>query len=291
MKINIIISISVLFVFTNQLKAQAEFPMLNASWCYHGYGDTGEDFGNVCFIPDELVESNGKMYSKINYRAHPYSSDYKDMLYREENRRFYVIPQDSLNEILVYDFNLEVGDTFHVNWAWNLNESIELIVQNIEYVTTLDNVSRKKITLENGDYHGDWLEGIGSLNWVFLMPTYQVSVSGGYHFLCHTKGEALIYPLGEMDCGLTPIINLEQKKEEWINIYPNPVLNEFNIAFNNTEVQNLSILDTNGKVIFQKMMSKNENMVKFSGELPPGLYIVKLTGRNGEIITQKFVKS
>ena len=291
MKINTIILISVLFGFTNQLNAQTEFPVLNARWCYSGYGDTGEDLGNSCFIPVELIEVNGKTYSKLSFKPHPYSS-YKEILYREENSRFYVIPQDSLNEILVYDFNLEVGDTFQVNWAWNLSESIDLIVQNVDYITTLDSVSRKRISLENGDYYGDWLEGIGSLDWVFLMPDYQGSVSGGYNFICHAKEEELIYPYwaNEMDCGLTPIKNIEQKEEVYINTYPNPVINDINVEFNNIEVENLSIFDITGKLIFQKRINRYQNLIKLSCELNSGLYIIKLTGINGEIVSQKFVK-
>ncbi|MBK8557472.1 MAG: hypothetical protein IPL65_17730 [Lewinellaceae bacterium] len=88
------------------------FPAANANWCYHGYGDQGQNLGDFCFSPTELVELNGKTYSKISYQPYPYASA-EDPLYRSENNgKFYALPQDSTDEILVYDFSLEAVTPF-----------------------------------------------------------------------------------------------------------------------------------------------------------------------------------
>lgn len=282
--------IPILLVSLNQLNGQVPFPTLNAKWCYSGYADMGQNLGTFCFSPSELIDLGGKTYSKISYRKHPYDG-LEDLLYREENRKFYVLPEDSLHEILVYDFNLEVADTFRTSWGWGLYDSIDLIVQSVEYVTTIDGVSRKKITLENGAYYGAWLEGIGSLEWVFVFPAYLASVSGGFNFICHSSGGAVIYPVdwtGPADCDLSSVE--EQGKEVTCEVYPNPVTNQVNIVLENANPEDLFLVDLNGKTVLHKKLDQNQHTIQISDDLKPGLYLLKVWQKGGGFFIKRFIK-
>lgn len=285
-------SILILMVSFNLLNAQVEFPVLNARWCYHGYGDTGEDLGNYCFSPSELVEFNGKTYSKIVVTNTPYSNPSEEVLYREENGKFYLIPENETEERLLYDFNLIVGDTFVATYGWGVvNDSITLEVETVDTVVTLDGVSRKRITLVNGNgKYGRWLEGIGSLDWTFTYPGYAASLSGWLSFICHSQGTETIYPSsGNIDCNL--IIKTDDLKENLsFEIYPNPVEDVLNVDFKNINAKSLVIVSLTGKVILEKNIGPEQNKLQFSINLEAGIYFAKVYSNEGEVVTKKFIK-
>ena len=209
------LSLLVLFFCTfNYSFAQVEFPKLNATWCYTASGDFGEPLYNVCFSPDSLIEINDLEYSRVIGLDYIYDTIY----YREENRKLYILPEDSINEILLCDFNLNMGDKFmKPHWGWFENESALLTVYGVDSIVTLDGVTRKIIYLytETGPSANTyWIEGIGDMSWLFLFPNYYGSLSGGYHFLCYGIDGEFIYPEGnESYCSsLISTKNIEQKK-------------------------------------------------------------------------------
>ncbi|MFK7774358.1 MAG: YCF48-related protein [Saprospiraceae bacterium] len=83
-------------------------------------------------------------------------------------------------EILLYDFDLIVGDTFHA-----INHNLTFSVDSITQVTLLNGDSRKSIWLHNINIPNDarqWVEGIGDINRGF---TYAYDWEGGYEeFIC-----------------------------------------------------------------------------------------------------------
>lgn len=289
MKNKFLILIIILIRISADLTAQVEFPILDAKWCYNAYGDFGQNLGNYCFTPDSLFDIGGHIYSRISYKKDP-NNKYEEILYREEDLKFYVIPQDSINEILIYDFNLVEGDTFWTNWGWGLNDSIGLVVQNVDSITTLDGEQRKRITLENGEYYGQWIEGVGSLDWVFVFPTYLSSLSGGFSFICHSKGEELIYPDwadAEACDFITKIHNNE--KEVFCEIYPNPSSGDINIKLKNLEVEYIQIIDLTGKVILENKIDLNQNLIEFTDSFNSGIYFMKFFNEHKVIKIKKIL--
>ncbi|MBK8557477.1 MAG: T9SS type A sorting domain-containing protein [Lewinellaceae bacterium] len=286
------IAVSLMLAFPWLTQAQfLDFPTQNATWCYGGYADQGQDLGLFCFSPDTLLELNGKTYAKITYQPHPSASP-EDILYRSDNGKFFVIPQDSTDEILIYDFNLEVSDTFYVNWGFWLQDSILLTVQSVEYITTLDGVSRKKMFLENQGYHITWLEGIGNTDWVFVAPAYVSSVSGGYQFVCHAVEDSIIYPDGTSPslCGLSATNHLSQQDDRAVKIYPNPVKNEFNLEFTGIEARQIAISDVLGNTVFQSNCTQKSQMVEIPDNIKPGFYVLRLVQLDGKMFAKKFLK-
>jgi len=82
MKAKIFFPTSMFFLSFNLLIGQVEFPILNAHWCYDGYTELSFDPWTYCISPSELVELNGKTYSKITYFPHPNDSQEQEILYR-----------------------------------------------------------------------------------------------------------------------------------------------------------------------------------------------------------------
>ncbi len=288
MKITSLITIIILSL--NFSIAQLEFPTSDARWCYYGYGDTGEDLGNFCFSPEGMVEVDGKTYTKIDIIEHPYTIGSKEYLYREENGKFYVIPENYPDEILIYDFNLIEGDTFVAHYAWGVFDSLTLVVESVDTITTLDGVQRKRILLEDDSHQGRWVEGVGSLDWVFTYPTYSVSVSGGYNFICNShEGETVFANNANTDCDAI-VKTFEIEKTTQFDIYPNPVGDIFNIDFKNLAAKNLTIVNLTGEVVIEQVINQRQKVFQVSQKLEPGIYFIKIFTETEKVVSKKFVK-
>lgn len=187
--------IILIFFSVNSSFAQVEFPKLNATWCYQAYGDHGEHLYQICYSTDSIIDINGILYSRIKYQQNLYDTMHT-IYYREENSKFFILPKDSINEILLCDFNLNIGDTFNTRkWGWNEHEDKILTVYDIGIIVTLDGVLRKVIHLGSNDgegYQALWIEGLGNAEWNFLYPNYRGSISGGFMFIGHCADGEMI---------------------------------------------------------------------------------------------------
>ncbi|MFK8008986.1 MAG: T9SS type A sorting domain-containing protein [Saprospiraceae bacterium] len=285
-------SILILVVSFNILNAQVEFPILDARWCYNEYGDTNEDLGNFCLTAVELVEFNGKTYSQLEVTSSEFPTTSQGGMYREENRKFYFIPEGDTEEKLLYDFNLILGDTFVATYGFGVDDSLILEVEYVDTVITLDGISRKRITLTNnmGNY-GIWLEGIGNLEWTtFIYPAYVASLSGRDDLTCHSQESATIYPSGgNPNCDIV-ISTFEFEENIYIEIYPNPMEDLINFDFNNFDARFLEIINFSGKVVFEKKINLSENDLQISNSLEAGIYFVKVHNQDGKVLTKKLIK-
>jgi hypothetical protein len=115
------------------------------------------------------VTANGKTYSELLMDgSHPY-------LLRQEGNKVFMIDNNSPEEVLLYDFGLEVGDKF----SFTGKESENLVVMDVDFITVGDRVRRRMIfawerylpkdydvqSLSSQDYSAIdcWVEGIGSV--------------------------------------------------------------------------------------------------------------------------------
>lgn len=281
------------YISNTQLLSQAAFPTWNANWCYSGYGDHGEPNGGLCISPIELVELNGYEYSRVNFKRHP-DAELESLLYREENRKFYILPQDSFNEILVYDFGLSVGDTFSTSWGWALEDSITLTVKTIDTITTTDGVARKLMTLadDNAGLYGTWLEGIGNLEWVFVYPGYKNSVSGGFIFGCHAVDNLVLYPFNITSpptpgCGIVST-NDEISTISGIKIAPNPIGEDLYVQL--SDIDKIQIRTMAGVIIYEVICNKNQEQFSLPFNWQAGIYIIQGISNDGKTYVQKIVK-
>jgi hypothetical protein len=75
-----------------------------------------------------------------------------------------------------------------------------------------------------------------------------------------------------------------------LNVYPNPVQNEFTIEnIDQFEVKNASIYSLEGKLL--QSISKNDIQDKINvSSLPKGVYVIMLQTKSGNKFAQKFMK-
>ncbi|NJM80154.1 MAG: T9SS type A sorting domain-containing protein [Flavobacterium sp.] len=76
-----------------------------------------------------------------------------------------------------------------------------------------------------------------------------------------------------------------------LQLYPNPVLDNITIQNNdNLDIENISIVDLNGRVVKEfKYTDLNNNLINIS-ELEKGVYIINLITSNQEVLSKKIIK-
>lgn len=77
--------------------------------------------------------------------------------------------------------------------------------------------------------------------------------------------------------------------EKQFSIYPNPVLNELHLQFNNSQsISTISIVDTQGKIVYSSSVISSELNMSY---LNKGLYFILIESKDGSIQTEKFQKN
>ncbi len=75
-----------------------------------------------------------------------------------------------------------------------------------------------------------------------------------------------------------------------VAVYPNPTRNSLHIDNRNMDIQNVTIYNVLGKEI-KRSVSLNRGSIKMDiGDLPKGMYILKITKNNNQVSTQKVLK-
>ena len=90
----------------------------------------------------------------------------------------------------------------------------------------------------------------------------------------------------------TPVgIDQSKTKEDFVNIFPNPVNDDLSMTFTGKEnVKLIKVTDLTGRVILERTLNGNEKSLKLNfDQFPSGIYLASFITENG-IRTRKFVK-
>ena len=121
---------------------------------------------------------------------------------REEDRRVYYRRKTSQNyqdEVLLYDFNLTVGDTVTVNWMHQ--QLIVLEESEVEVNGTMRRqlgLGRYAVGYPPTEVDEYWIEGVGS-TYGFLNSGYEEMMGSFYYLLCYYENGNLIWDNEEFD--------------------------------------------------------------------------------------------
>ncbi len=201
-------------------------------------------------------------------------------------------------EILLYDFDVEVGDTIHLG-------SRTKVVQDIDSLLLIDGTSAKRIifgfwTEDQQFSHDFWIEGLGSYNGLLGSRLPRRSFPGPRHFnLCSYFGGSmeLVYSLtmiegmpmleGDFDCN-TILQNHQPFKEELFKISPNPSSGNITLRLPQTSGKVwLTVFDYTGRPI----LSRTVDHLQPEGieiELPTGFYVIHCQNKK-TILTRKVI--
>jgi len=234
------------------------------------------------FVGDTIIDSN--TYLKLYESNEEFPDNWNLWCYmREDNEKRIWYRRDSdEEEMLMYDFSVEAGDSVLVG----LNEPVYLYVDSINEIN-INQTDRKKYWLScktMPEYSETWIEGIGSNKGVCWGGSVYI-VGGWYWFLCMSENGELIYRNPNYEsCYLIAEINEIDKPV--IKIYPNPVKNLFRIEnIENIEIKSISLTKINGQIIKQFDPMKTQLDIS---EVSSGLYFLKISYKNGKL-TKKMI--
>lgn len=305
----LIFTISALLTFSTGLKSQnyIPFPTENAQWnvyLEYSISESPTDTVLLRYVLNADTTINQIKYNRLCLKSN--DSDTASITpiggIREKDKRIYFIGEDFLGypfdkELILYDFNVQVGDTvFHDNYGsfFSIIEAIDSVEVNGEYR------NRYKISpgSRNSNYYFPddeyWIEGIGSiktglLGHITMVPTccYQF-----WEHICFKENEVVKYLNPTFsDCSASNFlmgVNLS-KTDSKIKIYPNPVMNQLQIENNSKENLSIKIIDINARSIIEQPLNETKTIIKL--DIKPGIYNVMITNNTGQItLTEKIIK-
>ncbi len=191
-------------------------------------------------ISAEEVLIQEKSYHKVFYQeCRTAEKEYAGAI-REDNKRIYYMPADGETEILLYDFNMEVGDCISY-----YSGSVNLRLARIDIVQ-MEGEMRRRYYFCDMDHDPDniypydsWIEGVGSEQ-ELLRPFFPLRTCQGCNLrvkCVHQDGKVLYRENIESPCSC----------ENGQSIQKNSVNNEFRILKNPIENKLLSIELKNAK--------------------------------------------
>lgn len=199
---------------------------------------------------------------------------------------FVLYPSDTAEQLL-YDFNLNTGDTVPQTFAHD--GAFTFVVSSIDSINTPNGYLKKFSLAASGGPGNDTLyEGIGSTGGL-VEQIFPFFLSGSHKLLCYAlNNNSYIYSSGSTCDALSAIPESENQNVH--SVFPNPFEAETNFYFN-SDLKNatLSVYNTSG--INVKTHQFSGNHFKFEkADLPRGVYFFLINQEANRVGSGKLIK-
>lgn len=274
------------------------FPDSNAVWSV--------DKTKTIIGGDTIVNSltYKKYYSTIDTTLSP-DSLYLIGLLRQDlpNKKIYGLHLDSINEKLMYDFNLQINDfvdVYSVGFWFQSEPAHNLQVVLIDSVL-INNSYRKRFIFNdlnmNSWWSEFWIEGIGSKYGPMNSGLSKMTVTDVCQpiLLCQKQDSILLYVNSQYNsCYFeTCLIGLRESFEkQYLEIFPNPSSDKISIDYNGniTFPISIQILNSIGGLIKTIHFQKQTDIQINVKEINEGLYFIKIATEQHTFI-KPFIKN
>ena len=231
----------------------------------------------------KIFSCDDKLHENIKYEG----------LIREQNKKTYFIPANSVKEYLLYDFSLEKGMNFE--YMETPEYPVSLYVKNVNFVE-INGIQLKQIQLaevsvpDYGAIRVTWIEKIGSLRGLFN-PCGVLDPGAKRELFCYFQNNELVYKNPTYfecyyDKAEDIITSMQTLTIDDYNVYPNPVDDILTIFSSNNSISYIEIFDILGKKIYNHTYTDTIDVSSF----PEGLYILKLYDANKQVSVFKIIK-
>lgn len=259
-------------------------PFATSGFCdMYVLGDSLIDGQNFKILHKECVGINQSTGDSVFQNQHFYVF--------EKNQKVYFL--NSSNQVdLLFDFNLEVGDSFYVGIP-----DYEFCVDSIEY--TLDSISYLEIGgVDLEVQHFSFYDLFWEYNGERMFVEYAGSLEGGFFpylihqcatdlpgsSLCEFRIEGDFVNVLDTDCYELPV-NTNDNVFTGFECFPNPIIDFLNISSSN-EIVNCSLIEFSGKISLLEFSNGIIDLSNFNS----GVYVLKVTDKNGQTYFKKLVK-
>lgn len=203
---------------------------------------------------------------------------------------------ESLGEIILYDFTLEVGDTIEIDSNSNCfgdennNNLADVIDVSTQFIAGRD---RKVITFDliyssNLSNNIQWIEGMGSANnplysTLFLCDFVEV-------LECFNNGEEIFSFSQSSEEICDSLLSVSEISRLEVSLVPNPVTDQSTLTINS--LQNgttITFYTLLGQFIHQKELTSNTTLVSRSNFPSSGIYFYQIQQQGQILDTQKII--
>lgn len=217
-------------------------------------------------------------YKKLWRTDDPTRTDWNEYSYlRQDEKKVYQRMSFQEQEYLLYDFDLEEGETFQGQTMYNTC-TVNLTVESIDSVSLENGEKRKRITFEGYPEQYVWIEGIGSLNGL-LEPAHDQCVADlTFGLLCFTEDGVLKYNHPNLESCYVNTVDIDDPENALsFSATPNPFDNNIKLSFDYTSPNKyeIRILNAQGKTVRTKPLHSAESTMRTT-ELKSGLYFIQL---------------
>lgn len=229
------------------------------------------------------------IYYKVYSSNKEFGSDWKfygDYLRQDTltNRVYYKDNKD--DEILLYDFNLGLNDTF--SFIEPLGEYCQQTVTQIDTILLNNGAPRKRLKLAKVDYPSDvqyWIEGVGSTFALFHFVFCVVDIP--LELLCFYADGELLYPSTPPSCFITST-EIPSSPPPY-SVQPNPFTSTFTILSESILFNRFVLYNLFGERMTEGQINQPSHQVECT-HLPSGAYLLSLTDEHGRQYSRWMVK-
>lgn len=253
------------------------------------------------FFRDTLL-LNGKVYRQMYETLDSTfeNAEPTGYWYREEMGEVYIFEPSTTNpERLIYDFNLEIGDTLTIKDEFS---GVPIEVVSVDSITLMDGSKRKRLTIENktpfpiGNKTATWIEGIGSD--IATLDTKNMFISDCQEGLnCFYIKNEWVYQRLFQSCKLTrgnvSTRNIQELKN--LKVFPNPFTTELYLEatllddFKVKDDYTVAIFDAQGKQLYHNQVTWVNKLRINTSTWHRGLYFLVIRSANG-VLSRKLIK-
>ena len=287
-----------LLFLLNGLFAQTYIPIPenNAAWKSTGFNERLCSHNEYKTVGDTMINSKkyimikstqllGTLYGTVCTRGTAFFT--KTQLIRNDSANKKVYLYNSNTEVLLYDFDLQLGDTLPNTYLYD--SSLNLLTVDSIYTDTFVGIPRKVYYSETF-IHLPYLliEGIGSNRGLLDHVVFSIDV--GSSLDCFLENRSVLYPDTTSPCML--VTGLDQsfaKQEPTFKIYPNPAEEAVNIKWQSTATaESIRLYDLFGREQKVKRIRENNQSYRLLLEsLPAGIYLLRIAFEDGREVSRK----
>lgn len=211
---------------------------------------------------------------------------------------------------LLYNFDVSIGDTVELYLGSNtnvylLNNAEPEYLKTIHIVTTVDSVEYNQTKFKYVSYssvesfntkpvlNGVIVKGIGSMNYLTGKLVSPIEVNYYGPLRCFNTTHLSYKNLQEgavCDTIITSANQINSFENKKVVVYPNPSEQSVYIKVFNDRLECIYVYDTLGKICyFESQIHSDSNAYNIS-DLDPGMYVLRITTKSGEVFTKSILK-
>jgi hypothetical protein len=259
----------------------------NAVWTnYMTDSDAAFDYTTT---EEDTVLGDGQTYLKLFYEevARPGKTGkmYKGAIRFDAatNRIYYTAPGATETAKILYDFNVQVGDTLKKENGYYLGDDSGMnpvVVSEIDSVHTNDSIWRKRFHFSGIGLSSVVIEGIGNTGRGLLARIDMVPTGNDTRFGCYKNTSVCIYATANCDnCyGKWSGLNDVKLVTNAVLVYPNPVHDVFTISNQTAKATAIEVFDASGHLVISRVLEDNLSHGISTADLPGGFYYYLIKG-------------